>query len=270
MLLGAVGDAGAADALTIASGATLNVLSGGAASAVKVASGGRLVIAAGATAATLGLAAGGALVDQGALTYSGAASATLAGALSGAGALIEDGPGRLAISGSTAGFTGSAVLSGGVIELAVAGGLGSGSVVFAAAKTATLQIDAAARPASGGTFAATLISFDSTLDRVDLAGLAFVSGAKATVKGDVLTLRDGTYTAAFTLGGTLASGYVVSNDGAGGTLIRARASTAGAIVNAAAAFDPPRAVAAPHTPAPVAPDSHSLADSGRITTRLHV
>ena len=120
-----------------------------------------------------------------------------------------------------------------------------------------MKIEAAAAPANGARFAATLLDFDSSsATYLNLASVAFVSGATATLGGHTLTLHDGAYTAAFTLGGTAASAYSVFSDGAHGTLIRA-ATGAGTmpLVQMMAAFASAAPASAASDPRAGQPDS---------------
>ena len=217
---------GAASATSLGDGGALVVSSGGVATRTAVGSGGVLTLRAGGVATDVTETLGGVIIDGGALTYTTAAS--LSGSLAGGGVLVEDGPGKLVLNAaSSTGFHGEVLLSAGTVELARKGETGSAGVVFdESGRFATLQIDAADMPASGATFATTLSNFDNADDRIDLAGLAFTSGAKAAVKAGVLTLTDGGYTAKFTLTGTQASKYVVVSDGSSGTLIHAAVGAA--------------------------------------------
>jgi autotransporter passenger strand-loop-strand repeat protein len=217
-----------------------SVLGGATASAAVVSSGGDLTVAAGGRARNASVLAGGVLVDNGAAVWVGAGVSTFAGVLSGSGNLYEGGPGTLVLSGDQSAFSGEAIISGGTIELASASGLGAAALDFAGTARQTLKIDAADRPSSGQTFATALIDFDSSsATYVDLTGLAFVAGAKATISGSTLTLTDGAYAASFTLSGHAASKYAVFSDGAGGTIIRAAvgSTVAPLLVHAMAAFD---------------------------------
>jgi hypothetical protein len=119
------------------------------------------------------------------------------------------------------------------VELASSGGLHA-AVTFSGAKTvAELKVDAADQPAAGSTFADALVDFDNSLDQLDLAGLAYVTGATATASGSTLTLSDGGKTYQFTLEGTKSAAYQAISDGAGGTEV---VSTAAAAVHQVAAF----------------------------------
>jgi autotransporter passenger strand-loop-strand repeat protein len=235
-------ESGAAAAGTVVlAGGLESILAGGTTSVATVSSGGTVSVAAGGKLRQATEIAGGVMIVNGVATWAGTTTYTLKGSLSGSGNLYEDGPGTLVLSDAGAAFGGEALISGGTIELASASGLGTAKVDFENNTTKkTLKIDAADRPASGGTFANTLIDFDSSsATYVDLAGLAFVTGAKATLSGATLTLTDGTYSAKFTLSGTGASKYTVFSDGAGGTEIRAAIGSTQTplLVHAMAAFD---------------------------------
>lgn len=232
LAIGAVVAAGGEQIVYRGSALGTTVLSGGEeldadfASGTKVHDGGTLSIGAG-VALNAQISSGATLVDDGAAVFSGAGARTLAGAISGSGLIVEDGPGALVLSGAADAFTGEAVISGGALELASACGLGAGEIDFApTSKVTTLKIDAADQPVSGSTFSTTLVDFESSTARVDLAGLTFTPGATATLSGTTLTIHDGAYTAAFTLSGDAASKYVVASDGDGGTLVHARMGAA--------------------------------------------
>ena len=160
--------------------------------------------------------AGDKIIDNGSITDSGFTE-TFAGTLSGSGSLVKSGAGTLVLNGTESAFTGGLAISGGALELATSGGLVA-PVTFSGASTiAKLKIDAADRPGPGTTFADALVDFDNSMDRVDLAGLAYTAGATATVSGSTLTLSDGGKTYKFTLQGTISAAYKVISDGAGGT-----------------------------------------------------
>jgi autotransporter-associated beta strand protein len=196
------------------------------------------------------LLAGGTLVDDGQVLLT--SSKTFAGSLSGSGDLTVSGTGDLILNGAGSAFTGHAVISGGTIELATSGAIGTGSVVFGAGTASeTLRIDAADAPAAGGTFANTIYHFSGSNDFIDLPSIAFVSGANATVSGSTLVLTDGGETYKFKLAGTIGGSFRVTSNGHGGTLIDPEALTpkvidpkALAFAHAAAAFAPSHAAIA--------------------------
>jgi autotransporter passenger strand-loop-strand repeat protein len=233
---------GLTSAVTVSGGGFELVSSGGVAATTTVLGGGVEAIVAGAVAVGLSLSSGGEVLDDGEVRIAGAA--TLAGILLGSGAVIETGGGDLVLSSfGDRDFAGKAVISGGTIELASAGALGSGTVQFVEPTTgsAVLQIDAADAPAAGGTFANTIVDFSGANEDVDLRSIAFVSGASATVSDGVLVLTDGGKTYSFNVAGTTAGLYPVLSDGHGGTLIDPQAL---ALTHAMAAFATPGAASA--------------------------
>jgi autotransporter passenger strand-loop-strand repeat protein len=195
----------------VLAGGTVDVRSGATVSGAMVSSGGALVVS-----------SGGALVSptvNGGVVFEG--GATLAGALVGSGSVTESG-GALVLS-SAAAFRGEVVISSGQVELAGAGGVGAGSVDFAAGSSGTAQlvIEAVDTPAAGATFASELLNFSQDGDSVLLAGLADVGGsATAVAHGSTLVLTDGGKTYDFRLGGQIAPSFVVTALG-GGVLITA-------------------------------------------------
>jgi len=236
-LYGATSDDGVVTDMTVQSGGVLDVLSGGEATSSLANSAASIVIASGGLGRDLAVASGGALVDDGVLSFD--ASATLSGALSGGGVLKVTG-GAFTQAGDASGFTGRTVISGGTVKLSTATGLGAGSIAFEAAggASAALILTVASRPKTGKTFAETLVDLNTPSESLDLAHLAFVSGATAKLVGDTLTLADGAYSARFTLAGATAAGYAVASDGHGGTLVTAGGSAAMGFAQAMAAFEP--------------------------------
>lgn len=211
------------------------IYSGGVADGATVSAGGRSYILSGGTAVGLSLLSGGDLNDDGELRFAGAGS--LDGSLGGTGTIVQTETGDLVLSGSEAGFDGSAVISGGTIELAKAGALGTGYVRFVepATGSAVLQIDAADAPKAGGTFVNTISNFSGAHEDIDLRSIAFVSGATAKLTGSILALTDGGKTYKFKLAGSMAGAYPVTSDGHGGTLID---PTVARFAQTAAAFAP--------------------------------
>jgi fibronectin-binding autotransporter adhesin len=243
----------------VLSGGLAYVYTGGVDKGAVVSSRGEEVVAAGGAALDLSLIAGGKLVDEGEVRIGGAG--TLAGTLSGSGALVQTETGDLVVDGLGTTFTGKAVIDAGTIELATHGALGTGSVQFVepATGSAVLQIDAADAPAAGGTFANTLSNFNSAHEEIDLRSIAYVAGASATIVGSTLVLSDGGKTYLFNIAGATAGAYPVLSDGHGGTLIDPTAlkPKTVAFAQAAAAFAPADAAktalvssasAAGHTP----------------------
>jgi autotransporter passenger strand-loop-strand repeat protein len=197
----------------------------GAATGVQISKGGSLILDSAQAATDVTVAAGASVeIDSGSIVYS-AGQQLFAGTLKGNGNLVKDGSGVLVMQAATTGFTGDIVLSAGDVALGREGEASQATITYETSNVgATLRIWAVDRPISGSIFAPTLNNFDSKFDHVDLVGLAFVSGAKATVSKGVLTVTDGAYSAAFALSGAVASRYNVVGDGAGGTLIQAAAA----------------------------------------------
>jgi autotransporter passenger strand-loop-strand repeat protein len=216
----AISAGGRAVAATVSSGGVLYVLASGATTGTTVSRGGAETISAGGTELELGLLAGGVVVDNGEVRM-GVAGA-LDGTLEGSGAIVD--AADLVLGGAGAAFSGRAVIEGGVIELSTSGALGTGSVQFVEPTTgsAVLQIDAA--PVAGGTFANVISNFSGANEDIDLRGIAFVSGASATIVGSTLVLTDGGKTYSFKLAGGVAGAYPVLSDGHGGTLIDPKAN----------------------------------------------
>jgi hypothetical protein len=133
-------------------------------------------------------------------------------------------------------------------------------VQFAAPTTgsAVLQIDAAAAPAAGGTFANTISNFSAPGEDIDLRSIAFVSGASATIVGSTLVLTDGGKTYTFKIAGSSAGAYAATSDGHGGTLLGPKLN---AFVQTAAAFAPSvagkTALASSTSPAGQTPFAHA-------------
>ena len=257
-------DSGMVSGASINVNGILDVVSGGATVGDIVHATGVVDIESGATASGVKVVSGGTTLDDGSLTYT--AAATLAGALSGSGRLV-DSAGLLVLSGDQSAFDGRLIISGGTVELASSNGIGGGNVTFGTGSAGeTLRLEAADTPASGGAFATTLFDLDAANEHLDLAGVAFTSGATATLSGHTLTLRDGTYTASFNLAGTLAASYIAVSDGAAGTLIRATAAqTPAALVQATASFAPASAAASRPADAAHAATSELLAHRSMAT-----
>lgn len=240
---------GVASSTIVQSGGVENLLAGATAWSATVLSGGELSglgqlraylsIDSGGVASNVQLKAGSVIIDNGAIGYLGSKTSAVAGTLSGSGLLRDDGTGVLVVSGNASAFSGSAVISGGIIELANANALGTAGIAFAApgGSSAVLEIDAVDRPTNGGTFASTLSNFSSSGDAVDLVNLTSHAGATASASAGLLKLTDGTYTAKFNLAGTSATSYAVTSDGHGGTLIAPAASPSLVLQHAIAAFD---------------------------------
>jgi autotransporter passenger strand-loop-strand repeat protein len=260
-----VSSGGLASGARVLSGGQEYVYSGGRATGATISSGGAETISSGGVASGLALLSGGVLIDEGEVRIVGAGK--LAGTVSGSGSIVEAGGGDVLLSGSGAAFGGRAVISGGTLELATAGALGTGSVDFVepATGSAVLQIDAGDAPTAGGTFANVISNFSGANEDIDLRSIAFVAGASATVSGGVLTLSDDGKTYKFDLAGSIAGAYPVLSDGHGGTLIDPKAI---AFTHAAAAFAPSHAAIAAlvssTSPTSRTPFAYATASAGHI------
>ena len=264
-LEGAISDGGVVLQGTALSGASLDVLSGAEASLVGLTSGATadIAISGGLNSATLSSGAaltvegnvfgqggealnlklvGGSVLDDGELLYTDYAPTRIAGTLSGFGSIVQDGPGVLTLGSHDGQFVGTVGIEVGTVLANVKAELGTADIDFLdTANTATLELGSGATAASGSTFANALENFEQSYQQVDLASVAFTSGATATVSGSDLTLADGAYTASFVLSGATAASYVVESDGNSGTLIHAAGTTdaAAPLVEAAAGFGSP-------------------------------
>jgi autotransporter passenger strand-loop-strand repeat protein len=262
-----ISSGGIASGTELLSGGKQYIYSSGTAVDATVSSGAREVISDGGVVSGLSLLSGGDLVDTGEVVISGAG--TLAGRLSGLGAVIETGGGDLVLSDSGATFGGEAVVSGGTVELATAGALGNGDVTFVEPLTgsAVLQIDAADAPTAGGTFANTLFDFSGAHEDVVLTSIAYVTGATAAIVGSTLVLTDGANTYTFNVAGTTAVSYPVLDDN-GVVEIDPRAISPKVIAfaHAAAAFAPSdaanTALVSSTSPTAHTPFLHATASAG--------
>jgi hypothetical protein len=236
------GGLGAGGDIFLAAGGSLTIL-GGSLGAGSVSGGG---------GAVGGAAFGGGLFLQGdeSLALAPAAGQTLTiagiiadetgstplagqGAGSGAGSLvIGDGTSQgvvalaptLANGGATVNtFTGGVMLKSGALELAEAGAAGSGAITFAGA--ATLIVDAAALPASGGAFAGHLLQFNPASDIVEMRGFALgAAPISATESGGILSVDDGLSTFTFATPGVGATPMFVYVDSTGDLAISGSAT----------------------------------------------
>jgi autotransporter passenger strand-loop-strand repeat protein len=206
---------------SVMSGGLETIASGGAASGGTVFAGATEIIAAGGAVSGLVLGSGAQLVDNGVAVFASSSAQILAGAVSGSGMIVESGPGSLSVSGANSGFTGSIVISGGIVDLQSATAAGSAQIVFAAsgAGSAGLKIESSALPAPGATFASLMSGLSTAGESIDLKGLIYKSGATATLSGSTLVLSDNGSTYNFAMGGWTASTFSVTNDGSNGVLI---------------------------------------------------
>ena len=180
--------------------------------------GGGLIFQGGTLETTATLASGRTIRLDGAGTIQvDTGTATLSGTVSNTGALTKTGAGTLALS-ATNSFSGGLSIGAGTVDLQKSGAAGSGAITFAGASAtpATLTLEAAAQPASGGTFGNTLTNF-GTGDTLDLKGFAYAATDTVAYAGGVLTVTDATATENFTLATPTSTAFSLVNDGSGGT-----------------------------------------------------
>jgi fibronectin-binding autotransporter adhesin len=213
---------------TILNGGTMYDNVGGTANGTVVDGGGNEIVYAGAVANGTTAAAGGAVTDSSG-TVNG--SVIQAGGFQGVWGTSDDTV--ISASGTQAVYNGGVdtgskisgmefiraggvgkaeVITGGI--LTVAGGTLSNGVTFSGPVGGELSLAA-------NSLGATISGFASTFDSIDLTGLGFTAGTKETFAGGVLTVASGANHASLTFAGSYTTGdFAVSNDGAGGTLVK--------------------------------------------------
>jgi hypothetical protein len=140
------------------------------------------------------------------------------GANAGSGSVIDAGAGTVVLSGGNTYTGGTTISGGGILELAVSGAAGSGTIAFGGSG-GTLQIDGAAF--TGATFSNTIDQF-AVGDVLDLRGLAFASGATAQYDsgGQILTVSGGGVSEQLTLTNPASTNFATpTTDGSGGTRV---------------------------------------------------
>ena len=179
---------------------------------------------------TIGIGSG-TIDNGGTIASTGAGGVAITSAIDNTGALVADG-GTFSISGAVTG-SGVAKIDGGTLDLlsafneAVSFAGATGELVLARSQAYTATIKGFSR--SRGT-------------ALDLADIGFVSASEATFSGTssggVLTVSDGTHTAAIHLAGNyLTTTFIAADDGKGGVLVVAKNSPpVGAFAAAMAAF----------------------------------
>jgi hypothetical protein len=136
------------------------------------------------------------------------------GSLAGAGSVIISGAGLVELTADNT-YSGGTTINAGTLEIGTSGSVGAGRISFGAPDV-TLRIDAALT--SGSTYQNTLHGLTGG-DTIDLSGVAFVSGATATIVGSTLEVVDGAFTQHFALTAANATAAHVSRDLTGGTQV---------------------------------------------------
>ncbi len=157
---------------------------------------------------------GGAIQDGGSILFQDMGANLLTGAITGAGSVTVDVDGSITFSGANT-FSGGLDLQSGEAILQASGAAGAGDVSFG---TGVAELTLTAAAMAGGTFANTLDNLGPT-DQIDLQGLPFTPGESAVLNGDTLNVTSGAQTFNFTLSDPQVSAWVLTNDGAGGTLL---------------------------------------------------
>ena len=201
----------------------------------------------GSNAGTLALDDGGSLTTQGDLASTGVldidsssgasnSSLTLSGTLTSAGttqignatlgfgttvkaaALDVTGGTTTIFDGATVTVSSVTLANNATLELSAPATALANPISFAAGATATLQLDAAAVPASGGTFGNAIDGF-SHGDTIDLRGLALVPGAAVSYDSatSLLSVTSNGVTDQLTVTDPSSTAFALADDGHGGT-----------------------------------------------------
>ncbi|MCJ2131308.1 beta strand repeat-containing protein [Methylobacterium sp. E-045] len=241
----------------------------GYANGITIAAGASLTVAAAGSLS-------GAVTDNGTLSFAHSDAVTVMDAISGSGSLVQAGTGTLTLSGANT-YTGGTVLSAGTLDIASAGGAGSGAIAFGSGAQ-TLHIEQAALTGSGGAagFANGLTGFGAE-DTIDVSGIGTATAARYDDAAHTLTLSGGSQSVTLQLdaGAAPTAGYAygVVSDGAGGSLVAIEAvaqvigvsaSPAGGVIKAGQTVSIALATSAAVTVSGDAPVLH-LGDGGTAT-----
>ena len=215
---------GGAASGTVVNSGTAQGLDGGTTVGTVVLAGGFQEILSG-TALNDAVSAGGTVYDAGIVAYTegDGVTSTFAGTLTASGLLVQSGPGVLDLAGTLNGFTGSAVISGGTLEMASAGAAGSATVSFAANTTGDLRIDGMAGLTN------TISGFNAG-DFIDLTGLVFAGVGIPTVSGNTVTVTEGSLSESLVIARASFSSFTLRNDGAGGTELQVACYCPGTLI----------------------------------------
>jgi fibronectin-binding autotransporter adhesin len=173
--------------------------------------------------------AGAIAISSGAtLDYNSTAAQTLAGVISGAGALIQEGTATLTISGSSNTFTGTTTIGGGSALAFTGSGLASGTVVFAGNNGDSTLTSNTTSAVSGITIGSGLLA---TVSETTAAGKTFTLGSiTRSGAGSMLEITPTAGTSTYTTTSIGTSGILGpwAYTGTGTTLAYAVGSSSGA------------------------------------------
>jgi len=187
------------EALTVNSGAWTVTDGQGYAGGITIGGVASLTLGQGGTA---GAVIGG-ISDAGTLAVNRADTFSLANAITGAGSLVQAGPGTTILTSANS-FSGGATLTAGTLELAVPGAAGSFDIAFSG--QATLALDGTALPANR-------IDGFAAGDAINLRSLAYDASDTVSASGSVVTLGVGGARYTFAITGVGALGLSGAADG---------------------------------------------------------
>ncbi|WP_170153050.1 AIDA repeat-containing protein, partial [Roseiarcus fermentans] len=213
---------GVATSATLSAGGSQVINAGGLANATTVASGGEMIVSVGGMASGLTIQSGGVVVDSGGqiegaieldaggeLILDNPLGGALTGTIAGGGEVVVEGGGTYLVgSGDASQFSGTVKIVSGAVEMTSGGALGSATIAFPVGADPTLKVD-------GPSALRNLIENFTSLDTIDLAGIAYDSLGSIVANGDgtvTIALHGSSYTLNLS-----ALGLRLSDDGAGGT-----------------------------------------------------
>ncbi len=139
----------------------------------------------------------GKITNSGTFTYASSASQTFSGIMSGTGALVESGPGKLTLTAANT-YTGTTTVGGGILALGTGGSIGGSAVTvssggtLANATTTTRTIGGNTTLSSGG-FASFTATGPGTVGKISVTGNLALSGNAITVNVSGSSLAAGIY-----------------------------------------------------------------------------
>lgn len=175
--------------------------------------------------------------------------------------LVKFGTGTLTLAHDHNHFS-SAEIDAGTLDIAALSAAGLGEITFAppSAGNETLKLENAAL--SHHDFNSNqIVDFGLAHEAIDLAGLKFVAGAKATLDSNVLTVKSGGVKDTLTLVSAQTDEFKAVNDGHGGTKIVAKVTHEKAIASAHAAHAEQHDVLHASGEAPFHLDMHEIGEA---------